>query len=585
MTQPPISTDPAFASAPVPDDRVKPATAPANRWTVDDSLSSPPQPTGVVNTKTSVLPSGPVPPPKVAQPLAPGSAASRTQASTPNPSLSPSTDLIGDYELPPAATDRWRLLPAWLVSSIVHTLLLVCLVLIPLSVKRSGGSVWFASLTDRDESTEVTIETLPTEEQPSEDSTPREQPYSVDTTALNHSQTIQLPSVFAARTQSSDALPSYEAILAAPAGMQSLQELPSGGFHRRDAESRQRLGAMYGATEQSEDAVEAALAWLAAHQQRNGSWSFDLSKEPCNGRCRHNQKEGADFARPATAATGLALLAFLGAGYSHQEGKYAETVQRGLYFLRDSAMPTDFGLDLQSGSMYGHGIAAMAISEAMALVRYNGREDHELFALTEQIASFTSTAQHRAGGWRYVPGSPGDMTVSGWQILSLISAQHGGVVLPTGTLPLAQQFIRSLSKPDAYQFGYQSQRPEPRTTAIGLCLLLYLGQTPGEPPFAASLDALAARGPRLTDVYYDYYATLALHHARHRDWASWHVPLREHLIKTQSQNEHEAGSWHFKDENGDVGGRLYTTAMAAMILEVYYRYLPLYQSRGEFRLN
>ncbi len=305
-------------------------------------------------------------------------------------------------------------------------------------------------------------------------------------------------------------------MLTESSGGQSLHELPSGGMHRRDMASRKQLGKMYGATDESEDAVEAALAWLAAHQQRNGSWSFDLSHEPCNGRCRNNQREGADNARPATAATGLALLAFLGAGYSHHEGKYAETVQRGLYFLRDAAMPTDFGLDLQSGSMYGHGIAALAISEAMAMTRYNGRQDTELLGLTTKVADFTMTAQHQMGGWRYVPGSPGDMTVSAWQVLSLVSAQHGGVVLRTGTLPRAEMFIRSLSKPDLYQFGYQSQRAEPRTTAIGLCLLLYLGQSPKEVPFAKSVDAVAARGPRLTDVYHDYYATLLLHHVRHR---------------------------------------------------------------------
>lgn len=51
------------------------------------------------------------------------------------------------------------------------------------------------------------------------------------------------------------------------------------------------------------------------------------------------------------------------------------------------------------------------------------------------------------------------------------------------------------------------------------------------------------------------------------------------MVKTQAVNGHERGSWHFKDHHGDVGGRLYTTAMAALILEVYYRHLPLYQRR------
>jgi hypothetical protein len=52
--------------------------------------------------------------------------------------------------------------------------------------------------------------------------------------------------------------------------------------------------------------------------------------------------------------------------------------------------------------------------------------------------------------------------------------------------------------------------------------------------------------------------------------------MRDYLVSTQSANSHEAGSWHFPDPYGDKGGRLYNTAMAIMILEVYYRHMPLY---------
>ena len=619
MTQPPISSDQASSSAPIPG-----VPAPPTRSNGVHPLVPPP----IIGSGDSQRRSTPVSPAPVSKepsethaaqserwkgqdelpPPLPSSRPKRGLPATLEPQCGalaehagtslitrglpavtsdamPDGSVLGEHQPTDVHTHRWTALPSWLVSLIVHTLVLVCLVLIPLSVKRSGTSVLSISIADNSQEDSVMFETLPELNQPTEDEAIQDQPAPVDAIQTSKQPPISVTTSLFPQSPPDTAGPLLASMLAESSGAQSLQELPTGGMYRRDADSRKQLGKMYGATEESEDAVEAALAWLAAHQQRNGSWSFDLSNEPCNGRCRNNQRDGADNARPATAATGLALLAFLGAGYSQHEGKYAETVQRGLYFLRDAAMPTDFGSDLQSGSMYGHGIAALAISEAMAMSRYNGRQDRELLGLTTDVANFTMTAQHQLGGWRYVPGSPGDMTVSAWQILSLVSAQHGGVILRTDTLSRAETFIRSLSKPEMYQFGYQSQRAEPRTTAIGLCLLLYLGQSPKEAPFAMSIDALAARGPRLTDVYHDYYATLVLHHVRHREWAAWHVPLRDHLIKTQSKLEHEAGSWHFKDENGDVGGRLYTTAMAAMILEVYYRYLPLYQDRGEFRLH
>ncbi len=53
--------------------------------------------------------------------------------------------------------------------------------------------------------------------------------------------------------------------------------------------------------------------------------------------------------------------------------------------------------------------------------------------------------------------------------------------------------------------------------------------------------------------------------------------MREFLIRSQSQSGHEAGSWYFEDTFAQEGGRLYTTAMSCMTLEVYYRFSPLYQ--------
>lgn len=480
-------------------------------------------------------------------------------------------------------------IPAWLISLIIHTLLLVALVLIQVRAGLSSGGFLLVSLSDSPREA-VTLMQLPSEPLAADISgvaaEERVRDQSTAVSAQSSSTEINIRSPLKILESSANDYSFALSDLTSSRGDQiGLQQLPVGGLYRRDAESRAKLGAEFGATPESEDAVEAALKWLAAHQKPDGSWSFDLSQQPCGGRCTHSQQSFAESARPATAATGLALLAFLGAGYSHHEGLYADNVRRGLYFLREASRETQFGLDLQSGSMYGHGIAMLAISEAMAMTRYQGKTDSDLFTLTNRGATFTMVAQHQNGGWRYVPGSPGDMTVTAWQVLSLISAQRGGVILGSNILSRSEAFVRSLSKPNVYEFGYQSTNSEPTTTAIGLCTLLYLGQSPRETLFGNSLDRMMKRGPRLTDVYHDYYATLALHHARHRDWASWHVPLREHLSKTQTTQGHEAGSWHFPDRHGDVGGRLYTTAMAAMILEVYYRYLPLYQPRDEFKLD
>ena len=93
-------------------------------------------------------------------------------------------------------------------------------------------------------------------------------------------------------------------------------------------------------------------------------------------------------------------------------------------------------------------------------------------------------------------------------------------------------------------------------------------------------------------------ATQILHHRGGEPWQAWNkgtgakkgkrirnireLGMRDFLIQTQDQsNSHQAGSWYFADKAGHskTGGRLYTTAMSVMILEVYYRYLPLYERK------
>ncbi|HMO86250.1 MAG TPA: hypothetical protein PKC18_15155, partial [Lacipirellulaceae bacterium] len=156
-----------------------------------------------------------------------------------------------------------------------------------------------------------------------------------------------------------------------------------GGLQGRQLENRLALALSGGGTRESEEAVERGLAWLAEHQFEDGSWRFDLQSHPqCAGYCRDS---GTYKSR--TAATGLALLSFLGAGYTHQQGPYQDQVLRGLYYLTERMAITSHGGDLRdSGSdlqaqierglagggalpvfrrdtMYSHAIASLAITD------------------------------------------------------------------------------------------------------------------------------------------------------------------------------------------------------------------------------
>lgn len=482
-------------------------------------------------------------------------------------------------------------LPACLVSTIIHTVLLLVLALWTLAPSGRRESMLEVRLGPATESVALSrgglvatfsIESDATESSEMQQPTPV--PIAAVGTVLPSASSLRPESRTSTTKSSPESIEPLERMESESPHATGLVRLPSSaGLEGRSPSQRARLGQQYGATRESEEAVELALEWLAEHQQRSGAWSFDLSQAPCDGRCRHN-RDAEGTPTPNTGATGLALLAFLGAGYTHEEGKYAETVKRGLYYLRNVGSPTQAGIDWQQGSMYGHGIALMAVAEAVAMEQRDSDQESEFLVLLQQATNFTCAAQHSNGSWGYIPGSPGDTTLTGWQVLSLVGARRSNVPIFTLTMPRAKSFLFSVSEGQSYQFGYKTPEPEPTTTAIGLTLLLYLGETPGSTLYFNSLTEMARRGPTLTNVYHDYYATLALHHTRHPLWDGWNRKLRDHLVRTQVQEGHERGSWHFKDRWGDVGGRLYTTAMAAMILEVYYRYLPMYGPIEDFPL-
>lgn len=372
-----------------------------------------------------------------------------------------------------------------------------------------------------------------------------------------------------------------------------------GGLEGRRPENRRAAALSGGGTEESEAAVELALAWLAEHQWPDGGWRFDLTACPrCSGYCRDAGQHTS-----STAATGLALLSFLGAGYTHDQGKYEHVVSKGLYYLREHMTVTSHGGDLRDrsaalevavpagkllsaidlaaqarrDSMYSHGIAALALTEAYAMTRDRGlREPAEL------AVKFIVNAQYQDGGWRYDPRweTPmrGDMTVSGWQIAVLKSAALAGIDVPYDAWMRINEFLDGIQSDGGATYLYlPGENGTPATTAIGLLCRMATGWPREHPPLRRGVAKLGNESPQRNNMYFNYYASQVLRHIGGPNWERWNPKMREYLVKSQAREGHEAGSWYFAEPHSTPGGRLYTTAMATMTLEVYYRYMPLYQ--------
>jgi hypothetical protein len=237
--------------------------------------------------------------------------------------------------------------------------------------------------------------------------------------------------------------------------------------------------------------------------------------------------------------------------------------------------------------MYSHGIATIAICEAYGL-----SSDPRLKVAAQKAINFIVSAQDLAGGgWRYAPKQAGDTSVTGWQLMALKSAQMSGLNVPRQTLTLCERFLDSVEDAtNKGRFKYTADAsPTPVMSSVALLCRQYLGVNPRNPALLNGCKYLLDSNMPGTsnNIYYEYYATQVLHHMGGESWQQWNegkgqAPgIRNYLIARQEHakgaKQHIEGSFPVADVFGGEGGRIMTTSLSLLCLEVYYRHLPLYR--------
>lgn len=501
----------------------------------------------------------------------------------------------------PAGTQgRWflfNLLPSWSISFISHVILLVILAAWFLRSPVDPPISFQVSPVSGEQLEEMSVDLSTMDMEPPPLDAAESEPL-VETPPL-----VELPqSLLEVPELPGDLLPSMPELTdAEPTDLLTPNTgTTSGETSARAGDDRQKALQKFGGTPESEESVELALEWLARHQNTDGSWNFDHTI----GSGNRSQKNPGTYRSYTAAATGLALLPFLGAGYTHREGKYQEVVRKGLLFLIEKrGKPSSAGLSFfvadYSDDMYSHGLASLAILEAYSMTR-----DSWLKGPAQSTLDFIEFAQHPAGGWRYSPKEIGDTSVVGWQVMALKSGKMAGLRVDPQTFIKVSKFLDFVGVDEGAQYGYIMKPNDldgssKATTAIGLLCRMYMGWGREYPPLGRGIDWLAKYGPSTGDranpkdanMYYNYYATQVLKQFGGPQWTKWNDKMRDYLVDTQDREGAERGSWFFPrgdqgtTEGGDPtssgpGGRLYCTCLAAMTLEVYYRYLPLYKDEA-----
>ncbi|MEI7782434.1 MAG: hypothetical protein WCJ18_10990, partial [Planctomycetota bacterium] len=348
----------------------------------------------------------------------------------------------------------------------------------------------------------------------------------------------------------------------------------AGGMGGRSGAQRQKLVQSGGGNAASEAAVEAALKWFINHQLPDGSWSLDLTKCPsCQGQCKNEATGAKNY--PVAGPTALALLPFLGRGYTHKEGPYKKQIEFALNALASKVVN---GKGNAGEGNYVQGLAGICLSEAYAMT-----QDNRLAMPAQLAVNYIIAAQDPVGGgWGYGFRAPGDTSILGWNLMGLKSGHMAFLSVDPLSVKRAVGFLNSVQTDEGSGYGYRGPGNSPPLTAAGLLCRMYLGWKKDHPALNRGLDRLAKAGPN-TNLYYDYYGTQVMHHVEGDRWVSWNTKMRDMLVTKQATQGHEAGSWFEGFETGHgphVAGRIYTTSLATMILEVYYRHLPLYSGQS-----
>jgi hypothetical protein len=497
--------------------------------------------------------------------------------------------------------DLRRLVPAWIISGVVHVVLLSLFLLV--TVSQGQGSIntelsVIESKVDDDvkEKNLVNDEIGNDPDLPTNYNIDRIEEVSVPGPVMPNEavgiqnapegppQTIPPPPGFGGNTGQGggidDPTKSGTGGLYGTAGGLGGPKLVPGGFGGRSGATREKMLREGGGNTRSEACVAAGLKWLSRHQNVDGSWN--PAQHQRDGKCNCGQPGHDD----PMFGTALALLTFMGAGETHRpvgkHGVYSKQVERGLKWM----MGKQNGDGVLSGNGYIQGMAALAMCEA-----YGMTADPQLKGPAQRAINAEVNWQGPDGGYRYGPKQAGDLSVHGWHVQALKSGQTAGLNVPNATLAGVVAFLDKVTDPNTGGCGYTGPQATQRMTAVGMLCREYNGWGPRNPGLQKGVEMLrrVPPSPAVKDMYYFYYATQVIHHVGGEAWDQWNggvngrPGMRDLLVDAQDQGQNgdkrdQKGSW---DPSGDAFGaqfgRLGYTCLCTLTLEVYYRHLPLYK--------
>ncbi|MBL06150.1 MAG: prenyltransferase/squalene oxidase repeat-containing protein [Planctomycetota bacterium] len=355
-----------------------------------------------------------------------------------------------------------------------------------------------------------------------------------------------------------------------------------------------------GGSEATESAVRAALEWLYRHQHHDGSWRGKGFTNRCKG---GNCGGAANDTDQAIGLTGLAVLAFTGAGHSHRYSSvphFKTCLQKATKYLMSTqgkgggaASMGRYGNKPGHKSMYHHSIATMALGELLIL-------SGDVITLKKTVKAgmeYILRARNPGKAWRYgYRDGDNDVSVTGWMILALKTGKISRLGIDKERYEEAFRdsiaYFRGLTNEygiTGYHQKGKEHQPVPCMTSVGVLCRLLAGEKRTAGSIRLGVEQILKQPPvwkkknPQSPFYYWYYASYALFQYGGTPWKAWNPDMQSALLKSQRNRGCVDGSWDPIVSYSKRGGRVYTTALGAMTLEVYYRFRRTQAGAGFFK--
>lgn len=300
---------------------------------------------------------------------------------------------------------------------------------------------------------------------------------------------------------------------------------------------------------QIENMYVRGLAYLKKNQKQDGSFE--------SGEAGHSST-------PATS--GFCLMAALAHGDDPNMGPYSSMIKKSINFILKSQNTNNGYI---GDTMYSHGFATLALSEAYGMVR-----DDRIGPALEKAVSLILSAQknNQFNAWRYNPDSiDADSSVVGCQLVALLAARNAGIGVPDKAIEDGLKYMKSCqTKEGGYSYTEQNyNNPRVTLSSIG-SLIIALNKQKDEPEYKKVSEYLGKNinyKENTYPFYLEYYMSQAIFHDDINSWDTWNSRNIRWMKSLQAPD----GSWSYQSEPA------YCTSLALLSLALNYRFLPIYE--------